>query len=146
MLQASDHAQTHLAVTFGHGIEAVLRRQAVAHLRSTQTDATDAPRPEGLLQGDLGVDRLVRPMKRPDTEMDDAAAQVLPSIGRQPHRREALAGRIAQSVHGSHTRVDGQANGDLGGWVNPIVGAASERCVARQPAAATLPAMPARMP
>src|SRR5207245_10815674 len=64
-------AQTFRAL-LNAGVQPILRRKPVAHVRRAQAHPTDAPRPLRLCQRIIGVNARLRTMKRADAEMDDA--------------------------------------------------------------------------
>ncbi len=77
------------------GVQAILWRQPIAHVRRAQAHTANAPVATGVRDGVVGVDRLMRAMERADAEMDDARGE---RVDRIPRSRDA--GRQARERMG----------------------------------------------
>ena len=75
------------------GVQPILRRKSVAHVRRAQAHPTDAPGPLHPRQGIIGVDGRLRAMKRADAEMDDADGDQPRIVRRRGDRRRQVAQR-----------------------------------------------------
>ena len=60
------------AGTNGNGIKTTLRGERIAGIRTAQACADDAPVQSPVCKQVVDHDRLVRPVERPDSEVDDA--------------------------------------------------------------------------
>ena len=85
---APDNPPLHARRTFFHGrIETILRRQPIAHVGTAQAHAANSPCTALFFQRIVGVDRLVRAVKRADAEMDDADTGAARIVRRPRNRR-----------------------------------------------------------
>jgi hypothetical protein len=73
-----------------HGVQPVLRRQRVDHIRSARAYGDDTPVAAFGGQRVVGVDRLVRAMKGTEPDMRDARPMVPEIVARPPHRRRQI--------------------------------------------------------